>query len=239
MNAASYGADALPRPCGEQVAEGGTVDQPLRPGLARLGNRDVADRVHALGKPGREPVESLRDHHGGCSGIPSDCAPATHTIWVETLGFSTAELQGMARVQRLGLTVAMAVVAVNVPTGSPVAALWIGSQLQGNGPPKMSSVAAVVVALAAFSLGLIRLLALLGGCHDRLAGVTPQVQSHLPWLRSMRGERAVYPGEQAQITRLEGILVATVVLAIIAFEIWLLFYSGSPFDQRTGRAGGR
>jgi len=133
----------------------------------------------------------------------------------------------------------MAIVAVNVPTGSPIAALWVGSQMQGAGPPTMSSVAAVVVALAAFSLGLIRVLALLGSCHDRLAGVTPQVHAHAPWLRSMRGERAVYPGERAQITMLEWILVATVVLAVIAFEVWLLLYSGSPFDGRTGRAGGR
>ena len=143
------------------------------------------------------------------------------------------------RVQRLGLTAAMAVVAVNVPTGSPVAALWIGSQMQGEGPPKMSSVTVVVVTMAAFSLGLTRLLALLGGRLDRLTGLTPQVQAHAPWLRSMRGERPVYPGEKAQITTLEWILVATVVLTVIAFEIWFLRYSGSPIDQRTGRPGGR
>lgn len=145
----------------------------------------------------------------------------------------------MERVQRLGLTVVMAVLAVNVPTGSPVAALWIGSQLQGSGPPKMSSVVAVVVAMATFSLGLIRLLALVARRHDRLTGATPQVQMHAPWLRSMRGERAAYPGEKPQITTLEWILVATVVLAVIAFEVWFLLYSGSPFDQRTGRPGGR
>jgi uncharacterized membrane protein YhaH (DUF805 family) len=145
----------------------------------------------------------------------------------------------VARLQQLGLTVAMAVVAINVPTGSPIAALWIGSQLQGSGPPKMSSVAVVIVAMAAFSLGLIRLLTLLGRQHDRLTGLTPQVHMHAPWLRSMRGERPVYPGEKAQITALEWILVAVVVLTVIAFEVWFLLYSGSPFDQRTGRPGGR
>ncbi len=129
----------------------------------------------------------------------------------------------------------MAVVAVNVWTGSPIAALWIGSQLQGAGPPKMSTVAAMVVAMAAFSFGLVRLLTVLGSCHDRLTGLTPQVQAHAPWLRSMRGERPLYPGEKVQITSLERILVVMVVLAVLAFQIWFLFYSGSPFDQRSGR----
>lgn len=145
------------------------------------------------------------------------------------------KLDGVDRLQRFGLTAVMTVVAVNVWTGSPMAALWIGSQMQGAGPPKMSSVAVVVVAMAAFSFVLVRLLTLLGSYHDRLTGLSPQVQAHAPWLRSMRGERPLYPGERVEITALEKILVAMVVIAVLAFEVWFLFYSGSPFDSRTGR----
>lgn len=140
-----------------------------------------------------------------------------------------------SRLERLVLTAAMALAAVNVWTGSPLLALWIGSKLQGPGHPRMSSVAVVVVAMAAFSLGLIRLLGALGRRHDRLSGRRPQVAAHAPWLRSMRGERALYPGEKASVTALERILVLMVVLATVAFEIWFLLYSGSPFDSRTGR----
>ena len=28
---------------------------------------------------------------------------------------------------------------------------------------------------------------------------------------------------------------AVVVAAVLAYEVWFLFFSGSPFDQRTGR----
>jgi hypothetical protein len=31
------------------------------------------------------------------------------------------------------------------------------------------------------------------------------------------------------------ILVSTVVLVVVLFEVWLFFYSPSPIDQRTGR----
>jgi hypothetical protein len=140
-----------------------------------------------------------------------------------------------SRLERFALTAAMAVAAVNIWTGSPLAALWVGSKLQGEGPPKMSSVAVVAITMAAISFGLVRVLALLGARHDRLTGHAPQVAAHAPWLRSMRGERALYPGEAAQVTMLERILILMVVLAVLAFEIWFLFYSGSPFDQRSGR----
>lgn len=129
----------------------------------------------------------------------------------------------------------MALAAMNIWTGSPLVALWIGSQLQGMGPPKMSSVAAVVLAMAAISFGLVRLLSYLSHLHDGLTGRTGSVSEHVPWLRSMRGERPLYPGEDSSLTSLERILVIVVVLVVLLFEIWLLFFAGSPLDGRTGR----
>ena len=43
--------------------------------------------------------------------------------------------------------------AANIWTGSPLFALWVGSRLQGSGPPKMSSIAAVVIVLESRSKG--------------------------------------------------------------------------------------
>jgi hypothetical protein len=140
-----------------------------------------------------------------------------------------------SRLERLALTAAMVLVALNIWTGSPLVALWVGSKMQGAGPPKMSSVAVVVITMATISVGLIWVLTLLGRRHEHLTGYTAQVSAHAPWLRSMRGERALYPGEKPQITMLERVLVLMVVVAVLAFEIWFLFYSGSPFDQRSGR----
>jgi hypothetical protein len=140
-----------------------------------------------------------------------------------------------SRLKRLGLAAAMAAVSINIWTGSPVFALWVGSKTQGGGPPTMSSVAVVAVVLAAVSLLLVRLLALLGARYDKLTGRPAHVRRHVPWLRSMRGERPLYPGEAPSITVLERVLVVCVALALLAFEIWFLFYSGSPIDQRSGR----
>lgn len=147
-----------------------------------------------------------------------------------------ARSSAVSRLKRLGLTVAMGVAALNIWTGAPLVALWIGSQAQGSGPPTMTSVFVVVVAFAALAFGLIAVLGRLGRAHDRLAGHAPTVDAHVPWLRSMRGERASYDGDPARLSGLERVLVAMVVVVVLVFEIWFLFYSTSPIDNRTGRA---
>jgi hypothetical protein len=130
----------------------------------------------------------------------------------------------------------MLVVALNVWTGSPLLALWIGSRLQGSGPPQMGPIFVVVVTFTVVSFGLAWVLAQLGDTYDRMTGQTAQVHRHVAWLRSMRGERPQYPGEHAQVTALEQALVVVVVLCVLAFEVWFFFFSTSPIDQRSGRS---
>jgi hypothetical protein len=141
-----------------------------------------------------------------------------------------------SRVKRVVLAISIALAAVNIWTGGPALALWIGSHAQGTGPATMASVFVVIVVLAAVTLGLVRLIATLQRAYDECAGRGPTVRAHTPWLRSMRGERPVYPGEKAALTASERILIIVTVVAVMVFEVWFLFFSGSPFDQRSGRA---
>jgi hypothetical protein len=139
-------------------------------------------------------------------------------------------------VKRVSLTAAMTIVGLNVWTGGPLLALWIGSRAQGSGPPTMTAIFVVVVALAVVSLLLVWLLGHLNRMHEALTGQTATVRQHTPWLRSMRGERPQYTGVAPTLTTLERILVAMVVTAFVAFEIWFFFFSSSPIDNRTGRS---
>ena len=143
---------------------------------------------------------------------------------------------GGSRAARAAVVAAMAVVGMNLWTGAPLLALWIGSRVQGHGPPTMGAVFAVVVCLAVAVLGLTRVLAVLGAVHDEQTGHGRQARRHLPWLRSMRGEREQAPGVAPVLTALERTLVVVVVAAVLAFEIWFFFFSSSPIDQRSGRA---
>jgi hypothetical protein len=130
----------------------------------------------------------------------------------------------------------MAVVTLNIWTGAPLLALWIGSRVQGDGPPTMGAIFVVVVCLLAGVLGLAYLLARLGAAHEAATG-QQSVRRHVPWLRSMRGEREYYEGDPPVVlTALERTLVVVVVLAVATFEVWFFFFSSSPIDARSGRA---
>lgn len=129
----------------------------------------------------------------------------------------------------------MAVVALNVWTGSPLLALWVGSRVQGSGPPSMSAIAVVGLMIAGVSGVLVAVLNGLRRTYDRVTGRRPTVSRHTPWLRSMRGERPHEEGDQAQLSLFDGILVGMVMLVVAVFEIWFFFYSGSSIDGRSGR----
>jgi hypothetical protein len=137
--------------------------------------------------------------------------------------------------KRIGLAALIGVLALNVWTGSPLLALWIGSRVQGDGPPQMSAVFVTIAVFLVFSLALAWALGRVGSAYDRVTGHVPTVRAHAPWLRSLRGEREQYPGVQARLSANERIIVGMVIVAVLAFEIWFFFFSGSPIDQRSGR----
>ena len=100
----------------------------------------------------------------------------------------------------------------------------------------MGAVFTVIAVMFVVCLALVRLLTVLGASYDRVTGRRPQIRRHTPWLRAMSGERPHETGgEGPPLSPLEYVLVGTVLLAYLVFEIWFFFYSSSPIDQRTGR----
>ena len=138
--------------------------------------------------------------------------------------------------KRVSLASVMTLVGLNVWTGGPLLALWVGSRVQGDGPPTMGAVFVVVIVLAAVCLALAWVFGQLTRAYERLTGQAPTVRQHTPWLRSMRGERPQYASVAPTLTTPERILVAMVVIAAVIFEIWFFFFSSSPIDNRTGRS---
>ena len=103
---------------------------------------------------------------------------------------ATEESRPTGRVKPILLAAAMAFLALNVWTGSPLLAVWLGSKVQGDeSQPSMGAYAVVIFSLIAFSWGLYQLLKLTMSAYQEATGTTPTVRTHAPWLRSMRGER--------------------------------------------------
>jgi hypothetical protein len=138
--------------------------------------------------------------------------------------------------EQVALASGMALASINLWTGVPLLALWLGSRATGGEQISMLAVLVVVLVIAAGGLAVTRALGWMDARHRRLSGRERVVRRHAPWLRSMRGERphdATAP--QSQLGALDYVLVAVVVACVISFEIWFFFFSASPIDQRSGR----
>ena len=148
---------------------------------------------------------------------------------------SAQQAQPSGRLKPILLAAAMAFLALNVWTGSPLLAVWLGSKVQGeNSQPSMGAYAIVILSLIFFSWGLYQLLKLVMARYQEVTGTTPTVRTHAPWLRSMRGER---PEERtsARISGAEKVVVVPGLVAAAAFEVWFFFFSGSSIGGGGGR----
>jgi hypothetical protein len=146
----------------------------------------------------------------------------------------------VARLKRAGLLAATAVVGLNVWTGSPLLALWVGSRVErtdSSSGPSMLPIFVVIVTMAVTSWVLLRLLYRLQDAYMKQLG-RGQRRYRSTWLRSMRAERGEWERQhdpEAKATPFEITVMVCVVLAVAAFEIWFFFFSSSPIDQRSGR----
>ena len=142
----------------------------------------------------------------------------------------------MERAKRFGLAALMAFLALNIWTGSPLLSLWIGSRIQGEeSQASMTAYAAVIVCLVVFSVVLYHALKYVLHAYQETTGTLPTVRAHAPWLRSMRGERPEHGGSGATISPAERVVVLTVIVAAVVFEVWFFFFSGSPIGGPSGR----
>jgi hypothetical protein len=136
------------------------------------------------------------------------------------------------RARRVGLVTLMALCAANIWTGAPLLALWIGSKLQGELTTlSMGAVFMVVLVLGVLAAGLTMALTRLGARYDALTGRRPGPREPAPWLRSMRGERSEHQAHHLELGAVDRLLVASVIVAVIAFEAWFFLFSGSSIGH--------
>ncbi len=132
-----------------------------------------------------------------------------------------------ATLKRLAMAAATAFLAINLWTGAPLLALWVGSQAGDQAVLSMRAVIVVILVLAVLVVAMAFALTWLNNTYDRLIG-RPQREMRAPWMRSMRGEDEGHITSRVGITLLEEIVMVSVYLAVISLLVWLIFFSGSP-----------
>jgi hypothetical protein len=131
--------------------------------------------------------------------------------------------------KRTAMAAATAFLAVNIWTGAPLLALWVGSQVVGQTTLSMEAVFVVVIVLAVLVFGMAIALAWLNGSYDRLTGRPPR-ETRLSWLRTMNLDEHEEEDELIgfRVSLLERIVVMSVYLAVITLLVWFFFFAGSP-----------
>jgi hypothetical protein len=132
--------------------------------------------------------------------------------------------------KRVAMAAATALVAINIWTGAPLLALWVGSRVVGKTVLSMRAVLVVVVVLAVLVFGLAAMLVWLNNTYDELIG-RPRVERRSPWLRSMRAEAEQNISARVGVTALERIVTMIVYVAIIALLLWFFFVGGPPLPH--------
>src|SRR3954451_14186735 len=91
-----------------------------------------------------------------------------------------------SRPKRVALAALMAVIAMNIWTGGPLLALWIGSRVQSHAASSLtiSPATALVVfgSIAAISFALLKLLKIVSDSYDRAVGAEPAKRRHDRWI---------------------------------------------------------
>ena len=134
------------------------------------------------------------------------------------------------KLKRTMLAIAGALISVNIWTGAPICALWVGAQFQGwidaRAPGtgvSMEGLLAVIVVLAALETALVLLVARVSNAYDKLTGRPGKARRRSPWLRSLGGERDKAESGRYGISAVERTAIISVVVCVLALEAWFFF----------------
>jgi hypothetical protein len=138
---------------------------------------------------------------------------------------------GVSALKRLLLLSATSLAAVNIWTGAPLLALWVGSRIVGQRALTMGSVLLVLVLLVLFVTATAFTLTWLSARYDDLVQRPSGEHRTSPWLRSMRGEQKDLARAKLGTTPVEWIVTTSTVIAVIGLEVWFFFFAGSPLPS--------
>jgi hypothetical protein len=135
--------------------------------------------------------------------------------------------------KKTALIIAASLVSINIWTGAPLFALWVGSLAVASPGLTMGAFGLILIVLAVVEFLLAVLLVRLNAAHDELTGRPAEARQSSPWLRSMRGERERLRRARYPTSPIEKAVMLTVVVAVLALEIWFFFFAHYVYPHST------
>ncbi len=132
--------------------------------------------------------------------------------------------------ERIVLATLSTLVSLNLWTGGPLFALWVGSRVQAAiGQLSMAAVGAALGVLIVETLVLYRLLLLLNRRYNAVLGRRERRQQ-APWLKPISGERRVLEVREP-LTAIERVVVVSVVVVFELALVWFFFFAHYSLQQ--------
>jgi hypothetical protein len=145
------------------------------------------------------------------------------------------QMSTMTRTQRAGrgaaagfVFVAMLVAAFSLWTAIPLSWIYIGSKLSETQFPSGGPYAIVAIGIVASILVVAWLIGRLNTLYIRITGTNRLEPIRPTWLKSMRDATPV----QRSVTVVEAVMMASVMLAVLAFTVWYVLWAGSPIPNQ-------
>ena len=136
---------------------------------------------------------------------------------------ASSSVGGHRHAAGVALVIVMAIGSVVVWLASPLAWLWIGSQMTDSTQPSLGPYLLVLVGIVLTAVVIGKFLGVINRMHMRITGRVPDKPEHAKWNRSMRGERA--PVNDRGV--LEQVMAISVSCALVLFAVWFFLFAGS------------
>jgi hypothetical protein len=121
------------------------------------------------------------------------------------------------------LILLMAAGSVILWIGIPVGWLYLASQLVDSSQPTLGPYVLVIIGIPVTMAVFGKFLFKLDRVFERVTGRESVTDFRPPWLKSMRGERE----SSRNLTVLEGVMIVSVTIAVVAFGLWFALFAGS------------
>jgi hypothetical protein len=126
---------------------------------------------------------------------------------------------------RIFLAILTSLVSVNLWTGGPLFALWVGSRVQeSEGQFTMGAVEATLGTLIVVTFLLYKALVFFQTRYNAALGLQDLPRRQSAWLKPMTGERRSI-AVRRPLTAVERIVVVSTVVAFEALVIWFFFFA--------------
>jgi hypothetical protein len=123
----------------------------------------------------------------------------------------------------LFLIILMAIGSVILWIGIPIGWLYLASLMVDSSQPTLGPYILIIFGIPITMVIFGKLLFTLDRAFERVTGRRSETEFRAPWLKSMRGERTT----SRRMTVLEGVMIASVSLALICFGAWFFLFAGS------------